>query len=505
MDTPVPLHPTRSDRQTLDVGDLLALSGVWYWEATADLMLRHLSENFEVTAGVSRLGWIGQRLDALIGAQARPLPFATGKAFSDLILAYQDSRSMPRLVSLVGQPVKDATGQITGWRGAGRDITAVRQSEQRLVNAEELLSGAMESISEGFALYGPDDRLLLFNQNYNFFREREVSPIFRGALFEDIVRDAVVRGYYPAARGREDAWIAERVRYHRDPKGLFEIELHDGRWLQIIERRTPSGGTVTINTDITALKRRDDRMLQAQKLQALGELTGGVAHDFSNVLLMLECNLDLIEQAVGDNKQAATYLEGAHAAIKLAGSLTQRLLAVARLQPLQSKIVDVNELVQRMNGLLTRTLPRSIRIETVQAPGLWRVLVDESQLETAILNLSLNARDAMPVGGTLKIETTNVFLQQSWADHQHELRPGSYVVIAVSDNGAGMTRDVASRALEPFFTTKTSGKGSGLGLSMAYGFIKQSGGDIEILSKLGAGTTVKLFLPRVGGDDPFDF
>ena len=354
MDTPVPAAASHTDRQRLDLGDVLALSGVWYWEAGPNLVLQYLSENFELTAGVSRLGWVGRRLDHLVGPSARPLPFASGKAFSDLTMSYQDSRSVQRLVSLVGRPVKDAAGKILGWRGAGRDITGVRQSEQNLVNAEELLSGAMESISEGFALYGPDDRLLLFNQNYNFFREREVSPVVRGALFEDIVRDAVVRGYYPAARGREEAWIAERVRYHRDPKGIFEIELHDGRWLQIIERRTPSGGTVTINTDITALKRRDDRMLQAQKLQALGELTGGVAHDFSNVLLMLECNLDLIDQAIDGGKPVEPYAEGARSAIKLAGSLTQRLLAVARLRdddadiPPHERIVSAGCAIQNL-------------------------------------------------------------------------------------------------------------------------------------------------------------
>lgn len=380
-------------------------------------------------------------------------------------------------------------------KGASPGSTADELLRAR--QAEELLLGAMESISEGFALYDADDRLLIFNHNYDFFPHRATTPVLRGAKFADIVRDAAHRGYYPAAVGREEAWISERLRYHQNPRGLFEIELCDGRWLQIFERRTPSGGTVTINTDITAVKRRDEKLIQAQKLQALGQLTGGVAHDISNVLLLLECNLGLAVNSMRSGTDPRAYVEGCETAMRLAQGLNRQLLAFARQQPLQSTIVDVNEIAQRMKEFLARTLPSSIRLETLLAPGLWNVLVDGGQLETAILNLALNARDAMPVGGTLRIETANVYLQENWAANEHELRPGSYVVVTVSDTGVGMSRDVARRAMEPFFTTKAAGQGSGLGLSTAYGFIKQSGGDIDIASRPGEGTTVKLFLPRV--------
>ena len=185
--------------------------------------------------------------------------------------------------------------------------------------------------------------------------------------------------------------------------------------------------------------------------------------------------------------------------------MTQRLLAVARQQPLQPKVVDVNQLILRMKELLGRTLPRAIEIEAVLNPGLWRVLVDESQLEAAVLNLSLNARDAMPNGGMLRLESANVYFEQGWADRQHDMPPGSYVVVTVTDTGIGMTRDVALRALEPFFTTKEGGKSSGLGLSMIYGFIKQSGGEIEIDSTPGKGTSVRLLLPKVDLGDPPTF
>lgn len=488
-------------RPRLKNEEFLRLCGAWYWETGIGLALERLSGNLEEIAGVAPGRWLGKALADLDSTGKVGAAFDSSRPFHDLLFVYQDDSGEERVASLVGEPRYGARGRLRGWCGTGRDITTTWKTEQRARQAEELLLGAMESISEGFALYDPDDRLLLFNQNYDFFHHRRVSPVTRGAKFSEIVRDAVTRGYYPAARGREEAWMRDRIRYHQNPRGLFEIELCDGRWLQIFERRTPSGGTVTINTDITAVKRRDEKQLQAQKLQALGELTGGVAHDISNVLLLLECNLDLAVKAMYSGGDPRSYLEGCETAMRLANGLNHRLLAVARQQPLQSSVVDVNELAQRMKDFLARTLPKSIVIETLLSPGVWRVLIDESQLETALLNLSLNARDAMPHGGALRIETGNVYLQENWthqngAHPEHDLRPGSYVVVIVSDTGSGMTREVARRAMEPFFTTKR-GKGSGLGLSMTYGFIKQSGGDMEIASSPGNGTAVKLFLPKV--------
>ncbi len=492
--------PLKGTSLPLSRSGLLVLAGAWYWETGSDGIIEKLSENFEAVAGVASFRWLGFSLQQF-NLRRQALPFDSGKAFHDVLFVHQDDAGRERVASLVGEP-RVLRGRVRGWRGTARDITGTWQTEQRARQAEELLLGAMESISEGFALYDSEDRLLLFNHNYDFFPSRAVSPVVRGARFEDIVRDAAKRGYYPAATSGEESWVRERVRYHQEPRGLFEVELCDGRWLQIFERRTPSGGTVTINTDITAVKRRDEKLIQAQKLQALGQLIGGVAHDISNVLLLLECNLDLAVKAMQSGADPRSYLEGCETAMRLANGLNRRLLAVARQQPLQSAIVDVNELAQRMKEFLSRTLPAAIRIETVLTPGLWSVLVDEGQLETAILNLSLNARYAMPDGGALRIETANMYLQENWAQHEHaqhehELRPGSYVVVTVADTGTGMTRDVSRRAMEPFFTTKPGGKGSGLGLSTAYGFIKQSGGDMEISSRPGEGTTVRLFMPKV--------
>jgi len=236
---------------------------------------------------------------------------------------------------------------------------------------------------------------------------------------------------------------------------------------------------------------------QVQKMEAMGQLTGGIAHDFNNLLQVIIGNLEVLRRrnlAPGDD--AKRMVDAAIRGGERAATLTQRLLAFARRQPLDPKPIDVNKLVAGMSELLHRTLGESITIETVLAGGIWRVAADANQLENALLNLAVNARDAMAGGGRLTIETANAHLDDAYAD-ANEVKAGQYVLIAVSDTGSGMTQDVAAKAFEPFFTTKDVGKGSGLGLSQVYGFIKQSGGHAKIYSEISQGTTIKLYLPRL--------
>jgi len=236
---------------------------------------------------------------------------------------------------------------------------------------------------------------------------------------------------------------------------------------------------------------------QVQKMEAMGQLTGGIAHDFNNLLQVIIGNLEVLRRrnlAPGDD--AKRMVDAAIRGGQRAATLTQRLLAFARRQPLDPKPIDVNKLVAGMSELLHRTLGESITIETVLAGGIWRVAADANQLENALLNLAVNARDAMPDGGRLTIETANAHLDEAYAD-ANEVKAGQYALIAVSDTGSGMPPDVVAKAFEPFFTTKDVGKGSGLGLSQVYGFIKQSGGHAKIYSELSQGTTIKLYLPRL--------
>jgi signal transduction histidine kinase len=244
----------------------------------------------------------------------------------------------------------------------------------------------------------------------------------------------------------------------------------------------------------------EDALRQVQKMEAIGQLTGGIAHDFNNMLAVVLGNLDLAKRRLAKGvTNIDQYLAGAQEGGKRAAALTQRLLAFARQQPLAPEPVDANRLVGGMSELLHRTLGELVLIETVLTSGLWRIHADPNQLENAILNLAVNARDAMPEGGKLTIETLNAQLDDHYAAGHSGVPAGQYVMLAVTDTGSGMGREVIAKAFDPFFTTKKSGLGTGLGLSQVYGFVKQSGGHVKIYSEAGEGTTIKIYLPRYFG------
>ena len=240
---------------------------------------------------------------------------------------------------------------------------------------------------------------------------------------------------------------------------------------------------------------------QAQKMEGIGRLTGGVAHDFNNLLTVIIGNLESLERQLRvdqiDHARLARSADHAMRGAKRAEALTQHLLAFSRQQPLDPKPVDVSRLVAGMSDLLRRTIGEQIAVETVLAGGLWRTFADQNQLELSILNLAVNARDAMREGGRLTIETANVYLDERYATEHAEVSPGQYVMLAISDTGIGMSHEVVAKAFEPFFTTKDVGHGTGLGLSQVYGFVKQSGGHVKLYSEVGVGTSVKLYLPRL--------
>jgi CheY-like chemotaxis protein len=236
---------------------------------------------------------------------------------------------------------------------------------------------------------------------------------------------------------------------------------------------------------------------QAQKMEALGQLVGGVAHDFNNLLTAISGNIETLQrrlpEGVDDNLQRLA--KAALHATARGALMTRRLLAFSRRQPLEPKSVSVNSLIAGMSEILHQTLGETVQIETVLAAGVWAIFVDSNQLESALLNLAVNSRDAMPQGGKLTIEAANTYLDEAYSAIA-EVPAGQYVGIFVSDTGTGMTPEVASKAFDPFFTTKEVGQGTGLGLSQVYGFIKQSGGYVKIYSEVGAGTTIKIYLPR---------
>jgi signal transduction histidine kinase len=273
-----------------------------------------------------------------------------------------------------------------------------------------------------------------------------------------------------------------------------------------LERHREPTSFVGSLTDITARKRAEEalrategRLYQAQKMEAVGQLTGGIAHDFNNILQSIVGGLDLMERSIarGNNAEGATrYIDIARKSANRAAGLTHRMLAFARRQVLLPRVVETDKLVHGMGELIRQTMGPTVEVQIRLHDGTWRVLCDPNQLESALLNLAINARDAMPAGGTLTVTTADRSLTNDDLFDQDEPSPGEYVEIAVSDTGLGMTPDVISHVFEPFFTTKPTGQGTGLGLSQVFGFVRQSGGFLRLESEPGIGTTVRIFMPR---------
>ena len=311
---------------------------------------------------------------------------------------------------------------------------------------------------------------------------------------DDVVRTEAAVAH--AARG--ELPITENRYRHAD--GSY-------RWIQW--KAAPNEGMIyATGRDVTAekqaaaeLERAQEQLRQAQKMEAVGQLTGGIAHDFNNMLAVVIGSLDLLTRRLGlEEAQARRYVEAAQDGARRAAALTQRLLAFSRQQPLRPEVLDANRLVATMSDLLRHSLGAELRLETVLSGGLWRIHADPNQLENAILNLAVNARDAMGAGGRLTIETQNAHLDERYVQAHPGVPSGQYVLLAVTDSGGGMPAEVIAKAFDPFFTTKEVGKGTGLGLSQVYGFVKQSGGHVKIYSEPGQGTTVKLYLPRHLGE-----
>jgi PAS domain S-box-containing protein len=363
---------------------------------------------------------------------------------------------------------------------------------------------------EDFAIYMLDPHGRITNWNRGGERIKGYTPE------EAIGRDFSMFFTREEQRAGEPARILERAAHD----GKFEAEAwrvrKDGSrfWASVVvdPLRDQSGklvGFAKITRDITqrlqqkiALDKAREQLAAAQRLQSIGELTGGIAHDFNNLLTTIIGSLDVMERRhAAIDGDIRRLLGAARHAAERGAALTDRLLSFARRQALEPRVLDFNRLIAGMEEVLRRTLGETTDIEVVQAGGLWRGLADSHQLESALLNLAINARDAMPKGGKITIETANVFLDEEYAAAHAEVKPGQYVMLGVTDTGTGMPADVLEHAFEPFFTTKPEGRGTGLGLSQVFGFVKQSGGHIKLYSEPGQGTTVKIYLPRHDGEE----
>jgi signal transduction histidine kinase len=326
---------------------------------------------------------------------------------------------------------------------------------------------------------------------------------------DEVARLAVVgRRLTEAFPGVEECGLLDvirRVHASGQSERVSDVFYKDDRisgWREHNVYRLPGGEMVSLYDDVSERKATEEHLREAQRLEVLGQLTGGVAHDFNNLLAIIIGNLQLLAERDGTDAMARELITDALWSAERGGELTHRLLAFARRQPLHPRVTDVGALIRAMTGLVRRTLDSRIEIRAELADALWPTLIDRGQLEAALMNLIVNARDAMPEGGLLTIETRNAVVAAETEGASAEAAPaggigaGEYVVVAVSDTGTGISAKLIDRIFEPFFTTKGPGGGSGLGLSMVYGFVKQSGGYLNVDSEFGHGTTVALYLPK---------
>ena len=359
------------------------------------------------------------------------------------------------------------------------------ESEAERGRQAKILQATLDSIRKGIVVFAADGTLAAFNPN--FFRLSGF-PSSLAQVGTPLARFRAFEAERPAKLLAEDfvGGKADETRH---------LLLGD-RNLDLYSSAVPNEGFLVVVEDVTVRVRAEEALRQAQKMEAIGHLTGGVAHDFNNLLQVISANLDLASGDAASNPRLSARLRNAEAAVERGSRLTAQLLAFARRQALEPRAVNLGRLVQEMTDMLRRALGERIEVESAVAGGLWNTFADPNQVQNAVLNLAINARDAMPDGGKLTIEISNAFLDDEYAATHAEVGAGQYVMIAVSDTGTGMPPETIARAFEPFFTTKGEGQGTGLGLSQVYGFVKQSGGHVKIYSEVGEGTTVKIYLPR---------
>lgn len=388
-------------------------------------------------------------------------------------------------------------GRVTHWVSIQRDITARRQAEAALRASEDRFR--LVARATGNAIWDWD-----IPGNRHWWSDGLTEQFGHPSAPADAIASVWEDNLHPEDRDRvlaaqTDLLEGKLPALHE----TYRFRCADGSWASVEDHafviRDAEGRAIRLLGSMNNVTERlllEDRLRHAQKLEAVGQMTGGIAHDFNNLLTIILGNSEALEDALADDATLRAQIALITVAADRGAELTRRLLAFSRRQPLEARSIDIDVLLSDMAPLLRRTLGEDVRVDIVPTPGLWPTEVDAGQLEAAILNLALNARDAMDAGGSLTIETANAPLDSDYAATEVELEAGNYVVVVVTDTGHGMTHDTIARAFEPFFTTKEAGKGSGLGLSMVFGFVKQSGGHVRIYSEPGEGTAVKLYFPR---------
>ncbi len=407
--------------------------------------------------------------------------------------------------------VRDRDGKLIGFAKITRDMTERHLEQSRLLESERRFRHLVESVVE-YAIFRLDRDGLVATWNRGAERitgysaDQIIGRHF-SVLYSEEDRAAGIPARTLSTAKSEGRFEAEGWRMRRDGTRFWATAVFD----PIRNDNEEIVAFATVTRDITErvetqriLRETQEQLALSQRMEAVGQLSGGIAHDFNNLLMIIMGNLERVRHdAQGLGESAANLLRSIASALRgaqRAAALTQRLLAFSRRQPLNPTLLDLNKYLPGAGDFLQRSLGETIEIEVIGAPRLWAIEVDVPQLETSLVNIVVNARDAMPNGGKLTVEASNQALDRDYRRTNPEVTPGQYTLICVSDTGHGMTPDVLARAFEPFFTTKETGQGTGLGLSQVYGFVKQSGGHVKIYSEVGQGTTVKLYFPRAHGN-----
>jgi PAS domain S-box-containing protein len=410
------------------------------------------------------------------------------------------------------QVLRDDAGNVTGWMGNNSDIHDRKEAEEASQRLTETLEqrvaertadlDRMWRLTTDVMLVARFDGVMVaanpaWHHLLGWAEDELLGNVLLDFVHPDDV-DSTLAEVGKLSRGYTTLRFENRYR-HKDGsyRWLSWTAVPDAQYIHAVGRDIESEKAAAAELALA-----QEQLRQAQKMEAVGQLTGGIAHDFNNLLTGIIGSLDLIRMRIQQGKLADLdrFASTAMSSANRAAALTHRLLAFSRRQPLDPKVVNANELVTGMDDLLHRTMGEDVKLEIVRSGGLWLTLCDPHQLENAILNLAINARAAMPEGGRLTIETSNTYLDEAYAARDRDVRPGQYVCVSVTDTGTGMTADVIAKAFDPFFTTKPLGEGTGLGLSMIYGFARQSEGAAKIYSEVGKGTTIKLYLPRYYGN-----